>query len=491
MNRNSYALKCINRAFIFIIILLFVSQTIISIKGKETDTRGINHYSREIRIDFSNKLSTTNETDYLISGETGRVSNPKTVCLKDDQIVILWLEDENVLKTAKYNSKLEIVNKPFILVNFSSLTTEQFELSQPKILIDEMENLHIFWYIMYFDNPQIGNIYYMKVDANLQTITSEKIIHTYNHSGYGSSCFEGIFISLFLTEDVIHLLIEDGTYYLLDLVGSTIASTVIPEELGSVQDLILNNNGEAIILCGTDDDEYIYSIKYSIGETGIIELTRNLLYETEDKIIFYTQLINIENKTYFYWRWENSSSRTYYYESYLMNVNGSLGESGNLNELFFKGFRYLNSTHAFQITIEQGIYNPSEFYFWMYHPFENQTYIASKLMLRILKDDDIFWGPCVFSVRTLLDKNGQLLISYYVNDGSNGFQIHLWKGALNGTRISKIVVVAPEQNLVSETPSTYITPGLTIVTSTIMICMLALPKSLKRRKEKHNSNHKR
>jgi len=488
MKRNSNVFKCFIGVVIFIIVSLFMSQSLINIKGKVTDTENINYCSEERNQDFSNKISAFNETDYLISGETGRVSNPRTVCLSDNKLVILWNDDDSVLRIAKYNSSLDLIINPFILVNCSSLTSEAFELSQPNMLIDTAENLHIFWYIMYFDTPQIGNIYYMKVDTNLQTTILATIIHTYTHSGSGSSCFVDIFTSLFLTEeDVIHLLVEDGTYYLLNLAGSIKASTTVPGELGSVQDLILDSNGDAIILCGTDDDESIFSIEYLIGETSITELTRNVLVNTGDKVIFYTRLIKIENTTYFYWLWENMSTYTFYYESYLMNTNGSLGESGTLNEHFFNGYSLcLNSTHTVFFALEQGIYNPSEFYYSLFHPTENQTYIDSKLMLRILKNDDIFWGPCAFDMKTLLDKNGQLIISYYVNDGSNGYQIHLWKCDLNGTRTSTIVVVAPEQNPEPDpepnTTTTPVLPGFTLIISTIMIIMLALPELLKRKK---------
>lgn len=461
MNRKSKLIKCFVGTIILLLVSLNANQTI------------------------SNIISASNQTEFVISGNTGNVADPRTVCLGNNEIVILWREGDGILKIAKYNSSLDRTTDSIILVNASLLTSEEFELSQPNILKDTSDNLHIFWYIMDFDTPQQGDIYYLKIDAKFQIIVPAKIIHTYTHSGIGSSCFEDIFRTLFISEvDTIHLLVADNTYYLLNVEGTITASTVVPAELGEVQELILDNEDNAIIVSENGILDSINSIVYNTSGTTITEEHRNMLFNTSEIIIFYTRLLRVESNIYFYWIWENKSDYIYKYDSYLLNQNGSLGNPGTLNEHFYlSSYYYLNTTHTTCLQLEQGIYNPVDCYFSLFHPTENHSYIESKLMFRILKNESIFWGPVAFNLKIIQDKNSQFIISYYVNDGSNGFQVHLWKCNINGEITSSVVVVAPEKDLVAFTTPAIKINRFTLIIS-VIITSIVIPNLLRKKSKK-------
>jgi hypothetical protein len=465
----------VGKFFIFVMIIIMVSlntnQIITNVYSKNIDNKN-----------NSTKDFVLNDTDYLISGDTGDVSSPTAVCLSNNEKVILWREGESALKIAKYNSNLSQVIELFRVINGSTLISEEFELSQPKMLVDTTDNLHLFWYIMDFNYPQQGNIYYLKMNKNLQIIIPSKIIHTYTHNGWGTSCFASIFTSLFIDErDLIHLLVEDNSYYLLNLNGNINASIIVPEELGPVQDLVLDNEGNALIICGSDDYDSIYSIKYAIGSTTIIEQNRTLLFNTTGKIIFYTKFQEIDANLYFYWWWENDTTYIMYFESYLVNSNGSLGELSSLNEHFFTGATYcLNSTHAASLVTNKLIYTSVGMHYSLFEPLENQSYIESKLLIRFIKNEEYFYGPTIFNVKFILDKNSEIIISFYANDGQNCYQVFLWKIALDGTTNVSIVVVAPEENqITSYTPILQI-PSISLYTLTF-IALISILKLLRKK----------
>ncbi|NHK30404.1 MAG: hypothetical protein FK730_03570 [Asgard group archaeon] len=475
----------VGKFFIFVLILIIVSfnanQIITNTNGKNIVNTNSTYYNKDIESNNSTTESYLNETDYLISGDTGDVSSPIAVCLSNNEKVILWREGESALKIAKYDSNLSQVIELLRVINGSTLISEEFELSQPKMLVDTIDNLHLFWYIMDFNSPQQGNIYYLKMNKNLQIIIPSKIIHTYTHNGWGTSCFVSIFKSLFLDErDLIHLLVEDNSYYLLNLNGAINASTIVPEELGPVQDLVLDSDGNALIICGSDDYDSIYSIKYAIGSTTIIEQNRTLLFNTSGKIIFYTKLQEIGANLYFYWWWKNDTTYIMYFESYQVNSNGSLGELSSLNEHFFADVTYcMNSTHAVSLAINQSFYSPDGIYYSFFNPLENQSYIESKLLIRFLKNELYYYSPAIFDVKIILDKNSEIIISFFANDGRNSYQVFLWKITLDGTTNVPIVVVAPESQLTSYTPILQI-PSIPLFAMAFII-LIIIPKLLRKK----------
>ena len=164
MNRGTKT----NKYFILLIFLILVSlnsiQTFPNLLGKVENLSIRVNKSDYFNSEISKKINAFNGTDYIISGNTGFVSEPTTVCSSTNQIYILWKEGKNFLKISKYNATLILVTGPEILIDASTLTTEDFELSQPNMLIDSNNNLHIFWYIMGFDTPQLGNIFYLKMN---------------------------------------------------------------------------------------------------------------------------------------------------------------------------------------------------------------------------------------------------------------------------------------------------------------------------------------
>lgn len=488
MKRKSKIIK----HFILVIILILISfdsiQTRSYLKNIVANTPDISRNAGE--SDFFNSITAVNESDYLISGETGRVSDPTTVCSSNNQISILWQEGENSLLISKFTSNLSQIMEQHLVLNSSLLTNDEHELSQPKLLIDSADNLHIFCYIMGFDTPQQGDIYYQKIDSEFNSIVSPKIIHTYTHSGHGSSCFVSIFKTLLLDEtDSIHLLVIDNSYYILNGIGEVETSIVIPVELGPVQDLLLDSEGDALILCGDDDFESISSIKYNIGATSITEQSRNLLFNATEKLIYYTRIQKVENRSYFFWQWKDKITYIKYYESFLLNSDGSLGDSGTLNEHFFTDtIMCLNSTHTASLSVSQGIYAPAEIYYSLFSPTQNQSHIETKLLIRFLKNEAYFWGPCTFNHKILLDMETEMIISWYVNDGQNGFQIFLWKIDYFGIETAPLVVVAPEEQNLTTNPTTDYSeiislPRLPLLTLFLTISIV-IPIFLNRKRKK-------
>ncbi|MHA1156716.1 MAG: hypothetical protein ACTSQK_11470 [Candidatus Heimdallarchaeota archaeon] len=484
MKRKSKIIKY----FILVIILILVSFDSVQTKSYLINiVANTSDISRNVgESGFFNPITAVNESDYLISGETGRVSDPTTVCSSNNQISILWQEGENSLLISKFTSNLSQITVQHLVLNSRLLTNDEHELSQPKLLIDSADNLHLFWYIMGFDTPQQGDIYYQKIDSEFNSIISPKIIHTYTHSGHGSSCFETIFKTLLLDEtDSIHLLVDDNSYYILNDVGEIKASTVIPVELGTVQDLSLDSEGDALILCGDDDFESISSVKYTIGATNITEQSRNLLFSTTEKIVYYTRIQKVENMSYFFWQWKDKITYIEYYESFLFNSDGSLGDSGTLNEHFFTDSTVcLNSTHSASLSTSQGIYAPAEIYYSFFSPTQNQSHMETKLLIRFLKNEAYLWGPYTFDHKILLDMETEMIISWYVNDGQNGFQIFLWKIDYFGIETAPLVVVAPEeQNLTTVYSEIISLPRLPLLTLFLTISII-IPILLNRKRNK-------
>ena len=483
MNRDSKKSKYLIGVIIVILVSLNVTRVGFTFIGKTTVKPVIIENIDNEESDFLNTVGTLNESNYIISGETGRVGKPKTVCLSNNDIVILWLEDYSLLCIAKYNTDLNKTINPLILVNGSLLTSDEFELSQPNLLVDSSDNLHLFWYIMGFGDPQTGDIYYLKMNVNFEVIVQPKILHTYTHSGYGSSCFVTIFKSLFIVEeDIIHLLVADNTYYLMDNEGDIQTTTSIPETIGEVEELVLDRYGDAIIICENKDTERISSIKYDIEETTLTEVTRYLLFETTDKVIYFYHLLRVDNKLYFYWHWQDNPTDTHYYESYFINLDGSKGEPSTLNEYFYTGITsYMNSTHTASIKITYVFYTEAAIYFSLFNTLQNQNYTENKLLIRFIRNESIFWGPSIHGPKIMPDKDFNFILTWYVNDGNNGFQIFLWKCTLDGTTNQPLVIVAPEQGKITVSVPIFTHPGLAVFIA--MITIVAIPKLLKQKKK--------
>lgn len=436
--------------FILVIILILVSFD--SVQTKSHPMKIIVNTPDTIRndsgeLDISNQITAENGSDYLISGDTAEVHNPRTVCSSNNHIFIMWREGEKNLLISEFSSNLSLVKGSQIVLDTDSLAlNNEYDLGLHQLLIDSVNNLHLFWCLIEFSTPQRINIFYQKLNTNLETIITPKIVHTFEQAGNSNYCPHDSIRGLLIDEtDSIHLLIEDNFYYLMNNEGDIKASTEIPTELGQVQDLLLDSEGDALILCVDDDSESISSIKYTIGATSIIEQSRNLLFDTTDVLIHYARLHKVENTFYFCWRVHNDTTQFYYHESFLLNSDGSLGDSGTLNDHFFTDTTVcLNSTHTASLSASIAIYDPVEIYYSLFSPTQNQSHIETKLLIRFLKNEYCFWGPAIFDLKIILDMESEMIISWYVNDGQNGFQVFLWKIDYFGIKTASLVVVAPE-----------------------------------------------
>jgi len=475
-----------------ILALIFISFNSNQIKsypiGKDINTLYISR-SDSKESNFSNKIIAQNEPDYLISGITAEVSKPTTVCTSNNLNFIIWRErreDGSFFKISKYYSNLSRINDPYVVLNANSLTSDDYSLSDPKLLIDSSNNLHIFWQLLGFDDPQQEDVYYLQMNDKLEIIVQPKIIHTYTLSGYTNSYTDTLIRTYFLDDtDKIHLLFADNYYYLLNNNGDINATTLIPGELGSAKILLLDSEGDALVVCENDDIDEINSIKYAIEETSIIELNRNLLFNTSEKSVHYMNILTIENNSYFYWCGRDMISSLLYNESYQFNLDGSLGDFGLLNEHFFNGYSLcLNSTHAVSLSYEPELFSNAEIYYSLFNPIQNHSYIETKLLVRFLKNENYIYSPHVFGTRIILNEESQFILSWYVNDGQNGFQVFLWKCNFDGTTPIPFVIVAPEQSHETNYTLVITFPRLSLLIL-IFIITKVTPKLLNRKKRKN------
>ncbi len=463
---------------VLIVLSLFFIQISYYTKGVVVKTPE-NFYSSDVdKLDHADKVTILNTNNYLITGETGEVHDPTTICFNEGDIGILWREEKSLLKIAKYDTNLSRIINTTIVVNGSMLTEEEYELSQPWMLKDSTDNLHIFWYMLGYDYPQQGDIYYMLMNASFQTIIEPKSIHTYTHGGNSSSAGKIIIKALMDEENLIHLILKDNSYYLLNKTGDIRASIKVPVETGEVQDLVVDNNEDVIVVCEGEDN--FYSIKYSIEESSFVELNRNILFDISDEVIHYARLQRIGNSTFFYWSRYSLTTGTDYYESYALNTDGTLGEYEVLNANYFKGSSYtLDTKHAATVSINWELFADAELFFSYYHPTQNENYTEAKLIIRFVKNEGYFYGPAIFKPRIISDMESNFILLWYVNDGNNGFQVFIWKCNNNGEIYLPLVVVAPENMQI-----TFPTPIISLPKAPLVIILVIIPIIIRKRQKR-------
>jgi len=345
------------------------------------------------------------------------------------------------------------------------------------------------WQLLGFDDPQQENVYYLKMNNNLEIIVQPKIIHIYTHSGYTNTYSDSLIKSYFLdSNDSLHILFAGNHYYVLTNTGELKASISIPGELGSVERLLLDNEENVLALCENSNTDEINSIKYTIDETTIIELSRNLLFNTTEKLVEFITMLNIGNSSYFLWSYSNGTHMTYS-ESYQINLNGSLGDPVILSHYFFMWESLcLNSTHIASIYVLYTLNGDAEIYYMLYDPMQWQTFYYRTLLIRYQENRNYLYSPMVYGFNIIQDKESQFILSWFVNDGRNEFQIILWKCTYNGTTPLPLVIVAPEEDREINSTVVIAYPKLSLMILIFIMTDVTI-KLLKRKKRIENINN--
>jgi len=141
----------------------------------------------------------------------------------------------------------------------------------------------------------------------------------------------------------------------------------------------------------------------------------------------------------------------------------------------------LDTKHATTVSINKELFADAEMFFSYYHPTQNENYTETKLLIRFVKNEGYFYGPAIFKPRIISDIESNFILSWYVNDGNNGFQVFLWKCNNNGEIYLPLVVVAPENiQITFPTP----TPIISLPKAPHVIILVIIPIIIRNRQKR-------
>jgi len=392
---------------------------------------------------YNNSIDTHITDSIQLTSNVGNFERSYIAYSNDNEVYVSWeactLNDNygntDEIYLQKFYNNGSINGDKILLVNRTDLTEEVVALSESTIIIDSNGNLHLFWYVMEYDNPQIGHIYYKKYNSELEEIIGNKIIISYTQLGWGTSSSSSKINKLILDDNNnFHLICCGYKYLYLDDNGDLLDSFIFEEN--RFYKMVRDNIGNTFILF---INQYKINITKLISINGIIDLKFNKNLIDDDEIhISLVDLSLVNYNLYF------EINRKCYQVDY---NNGNLLSEVNIsfNE---EGYNFLsqNKTLNYNININQfsSYGNDAIFFYNLTSTFQGQEYIKYRKILTIKKNKDFYYGPACFGLRGLVDNFENLWLTWYVNDGNNGFQVLLWKLGIYGISQTPVIVVAPD-----------------------------------------------
>jgi len=382
-----------------------------------------------------------------IEGDTGRVSHPEILTDNENNIYVIWennsgnLYDSSQIYLQKFDSNGNNINEKLLLV-------ESLGLSNSKIALDSDNNLHLFWFDLRNgtkspgNSEQYGQIYYKKYDNYLQLTIAEKpvkqeILTILSESGTGAVSLRELIVD---EKDNLHLMTIFG-YCLLDSNGTIILEDHFSDDYSKKKcGSITIDNQDNVFIVWESYDDIIHFRKISIAGNAITVIV-NYSYIDEREYVSNPKILLRENELYLYF---------YYYsdietccQMYKLNNNGEVLSNSSLpygSLVFSSNKSYI---HHF---VKKGVHFEPEKnirLFYSKYNIYSDLLINSTEILTIQGNLSYFWGPCLFGFVGTIDTNEHIVLSWFINDGTNNYQIYLWKLDKNGDALIPVRSIAP------------------------------------------------
>jgi hypothetical protein len=367
-----------------------------------------------------------------LSGEMANLENPNIVINSSDTIFISWelnIYDDNSgssdqIFMQKIASDGTFLESKQLIVNRSDITEETIALGCSVPILDSEDNIHLFWYVMDYNTPQIGSVYYKKLNSDLNTLVDTKMLVNITQSGFGSSIFGDKITRVIIDNNgFLHLLCCDFLYFYLDSECNAIGSyNFESNDLGDGTTLEIDNLGNVFIASEKGYD-YIYLQHLKSNSSGTyLQNIANILYD-DDVLLNKPHLTFIDGDLYISWYagGQITCKRIDYY--------GSILEE-NMMGFNNPGYNFLSRNKSNVINIElsgRSSMKDNKTFMYSFYTIEGTLLVEPKEILKISYDPMYFYGPSVYDLRCIEDSTGYFWLTWYVNNGNNGYQVFLWK----------------------------------------------------------------
>ncbi|MHA1198632.1 MAG: hypothetical protein ACTSQF_04695 [Candidatus Heimdallarchaeaceae archaeon] len=383
-----------------------------------------------------------------LSGDMTNLENLNIIINSSDTIFVSWewsIYDDNSgssdqILMQKIAPNGTLIGSKQLIVSRSDTTEATIALGCSVPLIDSEDNIHLFWYVMDYNNPQMGFVYYKKLSSSLDTLVDSKMLTNVTQSGIGSSIFGEKIPSVIIDSDnFLHLLCCDFLYFYLDSEGNIIDSHNFEiDDIGDGSSLEIDNLGN-IFIASEKGYDYIYLQHLESNSSGIFLLNiATILYE-DDVLLSEPYLTFIEGNLYISWYADHQKTckKIDYY--------GSILEE-NMMGFNNPGYNFLSRNKSFVTNIELSgrHYNQDNVTFeHSFYTIEGILLVEPKEILKISYDPNNFYGPDVFDLGCVEDSTGYFWLAWIVNDGTNDYQILLWKTDYVGNYQIPVTCCAP------------------------------------------------
>ncbi len=384
--------------------------------------------------DNMNALAEENSFSEIIclAGDMASLENPQIVINSSDTIFVSWelcIYDDNAGSSDQIFMQEIASNGTFIgskqlIVNRYDITEETIALGCSVPIIDSEDNIHLFWYVMDYNSPQRGFVYYKKLSSSLDTLVDNKMLVNVTQSGIGSSIFGEKIPSVIIDLDnFLHVLCCDFLYVYLDSEGNIIDSHNFEiNDIGDGSSLEIDNIGN-IFIASENEYDSIYLQHLESNSSGIFPLNIATILYDDDVLLSNPHLTFIDGNLYISWYADHQKTCK------KIDYSGAILEE-NMMGFNNPGYNFLSRNKSTVINLElYGTHWLEEnvTFTYSFYTVEGTILVEPKDILKISYDPNNFYGPVVFNLRCIEDSTGYFWLTWFVNNGNNGFQVLLWK----------------------------------------------------------------
>ncbi len=440
-------------------------------------------------------------TTIAVTGATADLSNPFIACTSQNQVFVLWQENiysdnygsDDIIYIQEVLPNGSLVVDKFVAINRSDVTEETIAFYDSNLVVDSQDNLHLFWYVMNYDNPQEGFIYYRKMNSNLETIIDNTEIFNYTMSGWGTSPFIDAVVEIkFDLQNNIHLLCCEYYYLLLDNNGNILDYyNFEPLDMNRPVSFELDEDLN-VFFVSLDSYDYIYFFRLQYDTSSISLITHKLIDSDEEKMLLDPFLILTEGDLYVsYYSHKSVGPDIDILICKQIDLSGNVIDDAVIGfENPYTDFLSRNRSVVYRMRINQDSCAQQDAFFnYGVVTLDNFILLEERHILTIAKNDSYDHGPAVFSFRCEEAIDTSLWFSWLVNDGNNGFQIMIWNVDAYGNPITPVITVVPNNYFYQITPSEYITEFFArveweiFVTFTSIIALIAVRVILRKKRK--------
>jgi len=430
-----------------------------------------------------------------IIGETANVDEPRIICTNENRIFLTWKETQTSFNATfvvydfdetvyiqELNLDGSFKDESVLLYTKTDLLPGVTATSDVSFIVDSEYNLHFLWYLMYTNGSSVGDqydyLYYKKLDKNLETLVDTKIIFSKKIlSGFSSSPFASSYIDSLVVDEFsnIHFLFNSIYYFYLDNDGNAIDYF----RLSNSSDSLVIDNLNNTYVTSIKSYDSIYLTKFSFNDGNISQIFNKKIYYNDTKFLTDSVIHLFESKLYLSWL------QDHVYTYYEINSTGSIIHQVELVLRIGTLSRDQSLVYNFPILGDYYTHEDQEFQYRKYDVNGTIIYDAGPILI-IASNSSYFYGPDILEFQCIVDMNNDLWLTWFVNDGNNGFQVMYWKISDIGISLIPVTTISPIYHvndfvIIPELPQS---SNIILVTLIISLLIIFPAMNHKRKKSK-------